>query len=107
MLCLMGRFLIHENVPSHMAYDIIIIPREGDVIQPFKKGTFSRAVTAGQSSSGQNSYGERARLEPVVSETGFQVAGSSNSTQHNASSAGPTPGTSGMASLFTRQLRQD
>jgi len=41
----MGRFLIHENVPSHMAFDIIMIPREGDVIQPFKKGTFSRYDT--------------------------------------------------------------
>jgi hypothetical protein len=37
LLRLMGKFLIHENVPARGACNVVDNPREGEVIQPFKK----------------------------------------------------------------------
>jgi hypothetical protein len=67
LLRLMGKFLIHENVLAKGAVSIVDSPREGDVIQPFKKGTFNKSCIAGPSSSNSN---KRPRLEATSSETG-------------------------------------
>ncbi len=67
LLRLMGKFLIHENVPARGACNVIDSPREGEVIQPFKKGSFNKNCIPGPSSSGSN---KRPRLEAGPSETG-------------------------------------
>ena len=64
---MMGKFLIHENVPAKVPCSVINSPREGEVIQPFKKGTFNKNCIPGPSSSGSN---KRPRLEGSPSETG-------------------------------------
>jgi hypothetical protein len=43
----MGKFLIHANVLAKVACSIIN-PREGEVIQPFKKGVFNKTASRGQ-----------------------------------------------------------
>ena len=68
LLRLMGKFLIHENVPAYMAASIIEAPREAEVIQPFKKGTFNKSNTQGPSAGPSNSA-KRPRIE-TTSETG-------------------------------------
>ena len=67
LLRLMGKFLIHENVPAKVPCSVINSPREGEVIQPFKKGTFNKNCIPGPSSSGSN---KRPQLEGSPSETG-------------------------------------
>jgi hypothetical protein len=67
LLRLMGKFLIHENVPARGACNVVDNPREGEVIQPFKKGSFNKNCIPGPSSSGSN---KRPRLEASPSETG-------------------------------------
>ena len=67
LLRLMGKFLIHENVPARGACNVVDSPREGEVIQPFKKGSFKKNCIPGPSSSGSN---KRPRLEAGPSETG-------------------------------------
>jgi hypothetical protein len=63
----MGKFLIHENVPARGACNVVDNPREGEVIQPFKKGSFNKNCIPGPSSSGSN---KRPRMEASPSETG-------------------------------------
>jgi hypothetical protein len=67
LLRLMGKFLINENVLARGACNVVDSPREGEVIQPFKKGSFNKNCITGPSSSGSN---KRPRLEASPSETG-------------------------------------
>jgi hypothetical protein len=54
-------------VPARGACNVVDSPREGEVIQPFKKGSFNKNCIPGPSSSGSN---KRPRLEAGPSETG-------------------------------------
>jgi len=67
LLRLMGKFLIHENVPARGACNVVDNPREGEVIQPFKKGHLQQELHPGsqllrkqqEATPGSQSLGDR------------------------------------------------
>jgi hypothetical protein len=52
MLWLLSRMSIPENIPpGKAAFNITVKPREADIIQPYKKGTYTGGPKQGPSSS--------------------------------------------------------
>ena len=77
---LVSKIIIPENVPASKALAIVEKPREAEVIQPYKRGSY--VAPAVPSGSGSNSGGGGPEIDRGPSGSGSGASGSKDSHGH-------------------------